>query len=59
MSSRVQRYRLTHEFILKDRGDYRYTRELYMQAIAQVIRWLGDHNIQHDYLAIEKVQDDD
>lgn len=59
MTSRTQRYRLTHEFVLKDRSNYCYTRGLYMRAIAQVIRWLGGHNIQQDYLAIEKVQDDD
>ena len=57
MASRVQRYRLTHEFVLRDRGNYHYTRGLYLRAIQKVLRWLGEHNIQQDYLAIEKVEE--
>lgn len=57
MASRVQRYRLTHEFVLRDRGDYAAVRqkiELALRAIAESTTGYGN-----DYLAIEKVSDND
>lgn len=55
MASRTQRYRLTFEFILRDRGDYALYREMFRAAINKVCEGIG---IQADYLAIDKVEED-
>lgn len=56
MVSRTQRYRLTHEFMLKDRGDYQMAVSLFQQALADAAAKMGS-SIQQDYLAFEKVDD--
>ena len=51
--NRVQRYRLTAEFTLKDRGDYSMVRRLFE---AQFSKWNLFPGFLGDYLAIEKVK---
>jgi hypothetical protein len=54
--SRPQRYRLTHEFLLRNASDYHVASRLYRDAIAQVGAMLVP-NIQQDYLALEKCEE--
>lgn len=55
MSKRSQRYKLTAEFVLKDRGDYLTYRKLF----ETFFRGLDSPNdFQSDYLSIEKVEDE-
>lgn len=50
---RTQRYRLTVEFELRDRGYYSFVRRLFYMAIDKIAeKWSG---IQVDYIAIRKV----
>jgi hypothetical protein len=51
--SRTQRYRLTHEFVLRDRGDYADIRASFQAAIARVHEF--HTGTAPDYLAIERV----
>lgn len=51
--NRVQRYRLTCEFVLRDRGDYHFVRAAWERHIRDLTDRL---NFNADYLAIEKVE---
>jgi len=50
-----QRCRLTHEFVLKNRGDY----ELFRRTFQQFFKMLEKNSMdyQGDYLVIEKVEE--
>lgn len=57
-NDRVQRYKMTHEFVLRDRGDYQKAVSLFQVALAAAASQIGSDNIQQDYLAFEKVDDE-
>ena len=48
-----QRYRLTHEFVLRDRSAYQAAIAAFQRAIREVHLELGSNP---DYLAFEKVE---
>lgn len=54
--SRTQRYRVTSEFVLKDRGEY----QVYCEIFQRFFRNLEATSVgfQSDYLAIEKVEEE-
>ena len=53
VKNRVQRYKLTAEFILKDRGDY----ESYRDSLLGLLHSLDSHRYKLDYASLEKVED--
>lgn len=53
--SRRQRYRLTFEFELRNRADYRLARQLFRDALDGAGQKLG-FGFMSDYLAIEKCE---
>lgn len=54
--TRVQRYRVTTEFTLRDRGDY----ATYRAMIENFFKLLGDRvGCQSDYCSIEKVKENE
>lgn len=55
--TRSQRYRLTFEFVLKDKGDYAAFRQLFKEALERTTE-PRSHLVQADYLAIEKVTEE-
>lgn len=55
MNERTQRYKLTAEFVLRDRSDYHYWRKRIQAEIDKMSLQTG---ILFDYLTIEKKEED-
>lgn len=55
---RVQRYRLTFEFLLRDRADYALARKTFRAALMRAVEHeFTGQGLVSDYMGIEKVEE--